>query len=101
MLDALILRQRRLVAGKTPPEAPNFSADEQEMYEQVLGIMEMRRDLAPAEQKAPKRFSVIKKAQTIDDILLACLRRVQKSAKFWNKESGKQGYLRYVIQFLP
>lgn len=34
-----------------------------------------------------------------DEILL-CLKRLQKSVEFWNKESGRQGYLNYIRQWI-
>ncbi|MFN9173074.1 MAG: hypothetical protein ACK58N_00760 [Synechocystis sp.] len=33
--------------------------------------------------------------------LLACLRRIQSSIKFWTKRNGRQGYLQYVSNFVP
>jgi hypothetical protein len=32
--------------------------------------------------------------------LLACLRRIRKSVKFWNDQAGRQGYLDYVRRFV-
>jgi len=32
--------------------------------------------------------------------MMACLKRLLKSVQFWNKESGRQGYLNYVVQFV-
>ncbi len=29
-----------------------------------------------------------------------CFKQIEKSAKFWNNESGRQGYLGYIRQFL-
>ncbi len=34
------------------------------------------------------------------DVILACLKRIRKSVKMWNKEAGSQGYLNYIGQFL-
>ncbi|MGI0486761.1 hypothetical protein ACN4EK_15075 [Pantanalinema rosaneae CENA516] len=34
------------------------------------------------------------------DILVACLKRIQSSIKFWSKREGRQGYLNYVQQFI-
>ncbi len=30
-----------------------------------------------------------------------CLKRIQSSIKLWNKQGGRQGYLKYVSQFFP
>lgn len=37
---------------------------------------------------------------TVDEIV-ACLKRIRRSIEFWNKRGGRQGYLNYVIEFLP
>jgi hypothetical protein len=36
---------------------------------------------------------------TVDEIQ-ACLKRLRKSIATWNKQSGTQGYLNYISQFL-
>ena len=36
---------------------------------------------------------------TLDE-LVQCIKRLEKSAKFWNKNGGRQGYLTYIDQFL-
>ncbi len=31
--------------------------------------------------------------------LIACLKRLRKSVRFWNEQGGRQGYLNYVREF--
>ena len=33
--------------------------------------------------------------------IVACLKRLRKSVRFWTKANGRQGYLNYIVQFLP
>ena len=33
--------------------------------------------------------------------LVLCLKRIRKSINFWNKQGGRQGYLEYVLEYLP
>ncbi len=33
--------------------------------------------------------------------LIECLRRIEKSIRRWNKESGKRGYLDFIKPYLP
>jgi hypothetical protein len=40
-----------------------------------------------------------RQALTAEDIL-QCVRRLEKSVKFWNREGGRQGYLQYVNGFI-
>jgi hypothetical protein len=42
-----------------------------------------------------------KSALLTPEDLVACLRRLRKSVEFWTKQSGRQGYLEHVAQFLP
>jgi hypothetical protein len=30
----------------------------------------------------------------------ACLKKIEGSIKFWSKERGSQGYLKYIVHFL-
>jgi hypothetical protein len=32
--------------------------------------------------------------------LIDCLKRIQSSVKFWNNQSGRQGYLNYISRFV-
>jgi hypothetical protein len=34
-------------------------------------------------------------------VIAECLKRLQSSIKFWNKQHGRQGYLNYIVQFFP
>ena len=100
-LDALVQYQRRVAAGQTPTAPDNLSENEQLVFDRVLGIIAERRAMAPPEE-APKRFSVLnKKTNSFEDTILACLRKLHKSAVRWNKRNGKQGYLKFAIQYLP
>jgi hypothetical protein len=36
---------------------------------------------------------------TVNEIM-ACLKRIRKSVETWTRESGRQGYLLYISQFL-
>ncbi len=37
--------------------------------------------------------------KTVDEII-ACLKRLRKSVEFWTKKAGRQGYVRYVDEFI-
>jgi hypothetical protein len=34
------------------------------------------------------------------DVIVACLKRIRKSIQRWNREGGRQGYLKFVEQFV-
>jgi len=97
--EALIQSQRQVARGRTPRPPENLSEREQTIFEGVQEVLEMRRELAPPSEK-PQRFSLVNKTTSFEDTLLACLRKLQSSVKFWTKERGPQGYLNYINGFL-
>lgn len=96
--EAFIQHQRQLVRGRTPRPPENLSDIEQEIFDVMQEVMKVRRELTPPSKK-PKRL--LDKTNTFEDTLLACFRKVHNSANFWNEERGKQGYLKYVDNFIP
>jgi len=101
-LDALVQYQRRVAANQTPTPPENLSDNEALIFERVLGIIEERRAIAPPEEPSKKPVSRLRgNPNSFDNIILACLRKIHKSAVRWNKRNGKQGYLKFAIQYLP
>jgi hypothetical protein len=35
------------------------------------------------------------------DVIVACLKRIRKSIRMWNKEGGRQGCLTFIQRFIP
>lgn len=35
------------------------------------------------------------------DEILVCLKRIRKSVMKWSKRGGRQGYLRFIVDFIP
>lgn len=97
--EALIQHQRQVARGRTPNPPENLSDSEQMIFDAIQQVLEVRRELAPPSEK-PQRFSLVNKSTSFEDTLLACLRKVHKSVKFWTKERGPQGYLNYINGFL-
>ncbi|MBI4537785.1 MAG: hypothetical protein HY712_07485 [candidate division NC10 bacterium] len=98
MLEALIDRYTAEKIGR-PPRDFGLSGVERVLLSTVRRICEWRlgRERAPdgwssAEGMAPE-------PKTVDQIIL-CLKRVLKSAKRWNKEGGRQGYLDFITRFV-
>ena len=76
----------------------------QQVCESSLGRGEI--PLKPEKEGLIKKLFSVAKAGSEPRIitaqeLLACLRRIQSSIKFWTKQSGRQGYLNYVSNFVP
>ena len=98
MLEALIDRYAAEKIGR-PPRDFGLSEVERLLLDAVRRRCEWRLGrggvpggLAPSVGMAPE-------PKTVDEIIL-CLKRVLKSAKRWHKDGGRQGYLRFVIQYV-
>lgn len=96
-LEAATSRYRAL-ATKRPAPALKLEGLELETFEQIELILENRRE--ENQSIAPKRFSRAFKEPTQDEIFLACLRKIEKSAKRWTKERGERGYLNFVKDYI-
>ena len=102
-LDALISHTQRLAMGResSPPDLLPSSED---VYNAVVGILDFRsetdeEDEQETEERRP-RFSRALRKTTREDIYLACLRKIHKSAKRWNRERGERGYLDFVSNYI-
>ncbi|MFH0992401.1 MAG: hypothetical protein V1799_20565 [bacterium] len=93
-LDALIDHYRLESHGHTskenhlPPNETLVIQRVQEMCEHRLG----RKDLGRMKMDPSG-------VKTVEEIL-SCLRKIRKSVDRWNKQGGKQGYLRFVKEFV-
>jgi lysyl-tRNA synthetase class II len=69
------------------------------VFESVKTVCEWRlgREQLLAEDDKPP--DVTMEPKTMDEII-ACLKRVRKSIRRWNKEGGRQGYLNFVSEFI-
>jgi hypothetical protein len=67
------------------------------IFEAVRPICEWRLGRAPGLFEAPVELDAPLTAAE----LVLCLKRIRKSIDFWNKQGGRQGYLEYVLEYLP
>lgn len=103
-LDALISYTQRRAMGREP--APHDLPQPSEaVFDAVVSILDFRSrlDEENEEQETQKRrpsFSRALRKTTKEDIYLACLRKIHKSAKRWNRERGERGYLDFVSNYI-
>ncbi|MEZ5041300.1 MAG: hypothetical protein R2828_15490 [Saprospiraceae bacterium] len=97
-LEALKKHYHALVTRKNPVD-PSLKGLELDIYKEVMFILEKRRT-PTKEEDQPRRFSRAFKVPTQDEIFLACLGKIEKSVKFWNKERGERGYLDFVKHYI-
>ena len=89
----------RTYAGeaKNKPASTPKNPLAQEVYQVVKSICDWQlgRENLVDEEGQPIHLQVLSR-----DEMLAVLKRLRKSVQFWNKESGSQGYLNYIKQFI-
>jgi len=85
------IRQRAIVKPKFSVLAEQVYAGVKAMCDWRLGRESMEGgDHQPVPTPEPK---------TVEEVV-ACLKRIRKSIKKWSKVGGRQGYLRYIDQFI-
>jgi hypothetical protein len=96
-IEALVRRYGAEAQGKTISNRPireiakRVMEAVQTMCEWRLGRFVLQDDKGnPVESPSPK---------TVDDIV-ACLKRIQSSIRFWTQKGGRQGYLQFIQQFI-
>ena len=73
-----------------------LSPIEEALFDQLKDVCLWRLGRKPSdERESDTHFKSI----TLDEMLL-CLKTVLKSARHWNEECGRKGYLDYVSQFI-
>lgn len=84
-------------AGKTPLTL-RFTPLEQSLFDAVKAVCEWR--MGQGEDPNLKVGGA--GLDPIDiSVIIACLKRLQKSIRLWTTEFGMRGYLNYVEQFIP
>jgi hypothetical protein len=94
-LDALIDVYRAESRGHTPKDI-SLTGPEDMVFQQTKEICEFRLGRQAAATRIYVPFEGDKTAHDI----LACLRKIRKSAERWNKRGGQQGYLQFASAFV-
>ena len=97
-IEALIRGYTAEVRGRSRPNI-RLSDLPQLVFDSVEAMCEWRlgRERLSAEGSQP--VDVEMEPKTIDEII-ACLKRIRKSIKRWNKVGGRQGYLNFISEFV-
>jgi hypothetical protein len=87
-------------ANKRNPPPLRLSPLAQEAFNSAKAMCEWRMGRTHMLDEKNQPVDVEMTPRTVDEIV-ACLKRIRRSIEFWNKRGGRQGYLNYVIEFLP
>ncbi|MCB9052675.1 MAG: hypothetical protein H6556_24830 [Lewinellaceae bacterium] len=102
-LEALIsyYQRRNMRREAEKPELPGLP---DAVFDAVVDILDFQKNLVEKEEEeAPASrpsFSRALRKTSREDIYLACLRKIHKSAKRWNRERGERGYLDFVSNYI-
>jgi len=94
-LDALIDVYRAEARGHSPKDII-LPEPEGTVFQRVKEMCELRL----GRQVAPTRIQVPFEGDKTASDILACLRKIRRSAERWNKRGGRQGYLQFVSEFV-
>ena len=97
-VENLIKQYTAELLGRTPPPLPNFPPHEQEAYDNVKAMCEWRLGRAEAEDDSARKVKLGKPIALED--LIACLKRIRSSIKFWTKKLGRRGYYECVKGYI-
>jgi lysyl-tRNA synthetase class II len=81
-----------------PPREFRLTISEQVLVDTVRMMCDMHLGRITSEDDEESLTGPIEPV-TVDEIIL-CLKRLIKSAKMWNKEGGRQGYLNFIAQYV-
>lgn len=94
-LDALIDVYRAEARGHTPKDV-SLPEPESTVFHNTKALCELRL----GRQAVATRIQVpFEGDKTVSDIL-ACLRKIRRSAERWNQRGGQQGYLQFVSEYV-
>lgn len=77
--------------GRTPSE-PKVSDALTPLLNSVKSICDVHCMPEETEPQAPRQVSF--------DVMVACLRRIERSVKMWKQQGGRRGYFEYMTPFM-
>ena len=100
-LDLSIAYYRAIDARKEFKMPDEISKKEGAIFNAITAMLGLREEIL-GDNPAPKRKSFSRALRTTskEEIYLACLRKIQKSATRWNKRNGENGYLDFVKNYV-
>ena len=100
VLEHLIRHYKAAAAGK-PPRPTRLKGTSRTIFDNVVFIAEVLLGHGPPEKSTmpPNAIIALLDVPLTYDELIACLRRIRKSIRFWSKQGGRRSYLNYVLSF--
>ncbi len=87
------LAHYRALAREQQPKSSNLTGLDAQVFEKVKEACDRRLDFGKSGD--PPKVAPM----SLEDVL-GCLRKLGKSVELWTEQGGRQGYLRFIEQFL-
>jgi len=81
-------------------EPRQLTGNQAEVVRAVQAMCEWRLGRAPLQDERDQLVERPSAPLTTTE-MIACLKRLRKSVQFWTKSGGRQGYLNYIVNFIP
>jgi hypothetical protein len=98
-VEALIRRYTAEERNQTV-SAVRLSALAQQIFDAAGAVCEWRLGREEIPDQKGQSSDLKPEPKTVGEIV-ACLKRIRRSIRMWDKQGGRQGYLNFVRQFLP
>jgi hypothetical protein len=98
-LEALIQVYQAEVHQR-PADLRQLAGNQAEVLRAAQIMCEWRLGRAPLHDERDRPIEMPSAPLTTTD-MIACLKRLRKSIRFWGKAGGRQGYLNYIVNFIP
>jgi hypothetical protein len=97
-VEALIRHYTAEARNRTPPTV-SLSELSQLVFDSVKAMCEWRLGRDELLDQDDRPVGPDMEPKTVDEII-ACLKRIRRSIRFWEKKGGRQGYLNFVSEFV-
>lgn len=81
-------------------EPRQLTENQAEVVRAVQTMCEWRLGRAPLQDERDQLVEMPSAPLTLVE-MITCLKRLRKSVQFWTKSGGRQGYLNYIVNFIP
>ena len=97
-LEALIKKYKAEAANRPEP-ALALNELRQNLFDSVKAMCELNLGRAKLSDQNGKPVVLPMNNVSVDEII-QCLKRIHRSVEFWNKKSGRQGYLNFIVEHI-
>ena len=96
-----LVRVYTAVSRRRSPPTIKMDAFSQQVFDDVKPVCEGWLGQGPHFNDFRQKVKLKEEEYLSVSEIIACLKRIRKSIKMWQKEGGRQGYYQFINQFLP